>query len=102
MTKEIKLIPIPKERTNKKFPFNFSQKELKPFFFNSEKRLILNSNDYNFPIKIKLVVCSNEKAEGLKLAKKWSIPYLIFNNNKKLSEEIILVKLKDKKIELIL
>ena len=43
------------------------------------RRLILNSNKYNFPIKIKLVVCSNKKAEGLKLAKKWSIPCLILN-----------------------
>lgn len=66
------------------------------------KKLILNSYSYRFPAKINLIVCSNKNAEGLKLAKKWSIPYLIFNNNKKLSEEKILVKLKDKKIELIL
>ena len=58
------------------------------------KRLILNSNDYNFPIKIKLIVCNNEKAEGLKLAKKWSIPYLIFNSRKNLSEKKILIKIK--------
>ena len=44
------------------------------------KKLIINSNKYNFPIKIKMIVCSNKKAEGLKLAKKWSIPYFIFNN----------------------
>ena len=44
------------------------------------RRLILNSNKYNFPIKIKLVVCNNKNAEGLKLAKKWSIPSLILNN----------------------
>ncbi len=66
------------------------------------KRLILNSNDYNFPIKIKLIVCNNEKAEGLKLAKKWSIPYLIFNSRKNLSEKKILIKLKNYKIDLIL
>ena len=58
------------------------------------KRLILNSNNYNFPIKIKLIICSNKDAEGLKLAKKWSIPYLIFNNNKNLLENKILIKLK--------
>ena len=42
------------------------------------KKLLLNSNLYNFPIKIKLVISSNKNAEGLKLAKKWLIPYLIF------------------------
>ena len=46
------------------------------------KKLILNSIKYNFPIKIKLVVCNNKNAEGLKFAKKWSIPYLIFITNK--------------------
>ena len=66
------------------------------------KRLILNSNNYNFPIKIKLVVSSNKNAEGLKLAKKWSIPYLIFNNKQNLSENKVLIKLKNKKIDLIL
>ena len=47
------------------------------------KRLILNSNKYNFPIKIKLIVSNNKNAEGLKLAKKWSIPYVIFDNRQK-------------------
>ena len=66
------------------------------------KRLIINSNNYNFPIKIKLIVCSNKNAEGLKFAKKWSIPYLIFNNNKNLLENKLLIKLKIYKINLIL
>ena len=66
------------------------------------KKLILNSNKYNFPIKIKLIVCSNKKAEGLKLAKKWSIPFLIFHDNQNLTEKKILVKLKNYKIDLIL
>ena len=66
------------------------------------RRLILNSNKYNFPIKIKLVVCSNKNAEGLKLAKKWSIPSLILNNKQSLSENKILIKLKFYKIDLIL
>ena len=34
------------------------------------KKLILNSLNYNFPIKIKLIVCSNKYADGLKFAKK--------------------------------
>ncbi len=66
------------------------------------KRLILNSNNYNFPIKIKLVVSSKENAEGLKLAKKWSIPYLILNKNQSLSDNKTLIKLKMHKINLIL
>ena len=66
------------------------------------KRLIINSNRYNFPIKIKLIVSSNKNAEGLKLAKRWSIPYLIFKNNQILSEKQILKDLKDYNINLIL
>ena len=66
------------------------------------KKLILNSKKYNFPIKIKLVICNNKNAEGLKFAKMWSIPYLIFNNNNRLSENKILVKLKYYNINLIL
>ena len=65
------------------------------------KKLILNSNKYNFPIKIKLIVCNNRNAEGLTLAKKWSIPYLIFNNNQSLSENKTLIKIKSSKIDLI-
>ena len=51
------------------------------------KRLILNSYNYNFPIKIKLIVCNNKNVEGLKLAKKWSIPSFILNNRQSLSEK---------------
>ncbi len=66
------------------------------------KKLILNSNKYNFPIKIKLIVSSNKNAEGLKLAKKWSIPFIIFNKSQSLSEYKTLIKLKYYKINLIL
>ena len=66
------------------------------------RRLILNSKKYNFPVKISLVVCNNKKAEGLKLAKKWSIPSLILNNKQCLSENKLLTKLKTYKIDLIL
>ena len=66
------------------------------------KKLILNSNNYNFPIKIKLVVSNNKNAEGLKFAKKWSIPYLIINYRQNLSEDKLLVKLKHYKVNLIL
>ena len=66
------------------------------------KKLILNSIGYNFPIKIKLIISNNKNAEGLKFAKKWSIPYLILNTNQYLSEKNILIKLKKNKIDLIL
>ena len=66
------------------------------------RRLILNSKKYNFPIKIKLVVCNNKGAEGLIFAKKWRIPYLILNSKQSLSENKILINLKTHKIDLIL
>tara|TARA_Y100000817_G_C16723242_1_gene484579 strand:- start:128 stop:685 length:558 start_codon:yes stop_codon:yes gene_type:complete len=66
------------------------------------KKLILNSNNYNFPIKIKLVVSNNKKAEGLKFAKKWSIPYLVIDNKQNLSDYKILIKIKHYKVNLIL
>ena len=66
------------------------------------RKLILNSNTYNFPIKIKLIVSNNKNAEGLNFAKKWSIPYFIINNSQNLSENKMLIKLKNKKIDLIL
>ena len=43
-----------------------------------------------------------KNAEGLKLAKKWSIPSLILNNKQSLSENKVLIKLKFHKIDLIL
>ena len=66
------------------------------------KKLILNSNGYNFPIKIKLIVCNNKNAKGLEFAKKWSNPYIITNKRERLSENKILTKLQSHKIELIL
>ena len=66
------------------------------------KKLILNSNKYNFPINIKLIISNNKNAEGLRFAKRWSIPYLIYNNKQNLSENKILIELKNYKINLIL
>jgi formyltetrahydrofolate-dependent phosphoribosylglycinamide formyltransferase len=66
------------------------------------KKLILNSKNYHFPINIKLIICNNKNAEGLNFAKKWSIPYLILKTNDNLSENKILIKLKNYKIDLIL
>ena len=69
---------------------------------NEFKKLILNANGYNFPIKIKFVVCNNKNAPGLKFAKKWSVPYYIHNSNKNLAESKLLIKLKNHRINLIL
>ena len=41
--------------------------------------LIKSSREYNFPIKIELIISNNTKAKGLALAKKYSIPYKVFN-----------------------
>ena len=36
--------------------------------------IIKNSREYNFPIKIELIISNNINAYGLKIAKKYSIP----------------------------
>ena len=61
------------------------------------KNLILKSRDYNFPINIKLVVCNNKKAEGIKLAKINSIPLLLVDTEKR-NFEAILEAIKNKSI----
>jgi len=65
------------------------------------KALIKNSREYNFPINITFVVSSTKKAKGLNFAKMYKIPYYILNLNNQLNLEIILQKLKKKKISLI-
>ena len=65
------------------------------------KSLILNSNSYNFPIKIKLIISNKINAPGLLFAKKWSIPYLIFKKQDCLTETKIINEIKKKKINLI-
>ena len=41
--------------------------------------LIKKSREYNFPVKIKLVVSNKRNAEGLKYAKINSIPFTLIN-----------------------
>tara|TARA_Y100000591_G_C21807501_1_gene685798 strand:- start:771 stop:1334 length:564 start_codon:yes stop_codon:yes gene_type:complete len=65
------------------------------------KNLILKSRDYNFPIKIKLVISNNKNAYGIFHAKKNSIPYLIVNTKLRNFEYLILKSLKKNKINLI-
>ena len=62
--------------------------------------LIKSSREYNFPIKIELIISNNRKAKGLSLAKKYSIPYKVFSlKNKKNFERKCLFEIKKKKIK---
>jgi formyltetrahydrofolate-dependent phosphoribosylglycinamide formyltransferase len=64
------------------------------------KSIIKNSRDYNFPIKIELIISNNIKANGLKIAKKYSIPYKYFSTrNKKLFERNSLFEIKKRNIK---
>ena len=42
--------------------------------------IIKNSRNYNFPIKIQLIISDNSNAKGLNLAKKYSIPFKYFSS----------------------
>ena len=42
------------------------------------KSLIKSSREYNFPIKIELIISNNIKAKGLEIAKKYNIPFKYF------------------------
>ena len=60
------------------------------------------SRDYNFPIKIELVISNNNKAKGLLYAKKYGIPYKVFSStNQKIFERNCLKEIKNKKIKFI-
>ena len=62
--------------------------------------LIKSSREYNFPIKIELIISNNRKAKGLSLAKKYSIPYKVFSlKNRKNFERKCLFEIKKKKIK---
>jgi len=64
------------------------------------KSIIKNSRDYSFPIKIELIISNNIKAKGLKIAKKYSIPYKFFSSkNQKKFERHCLFEIKKRKIK---
>ena len=64
------------------------------------KSLIKNSRDYNFPIKIELIISNNINAAGLQLAKKYSIPFRFFpSDNQKKFERKCLFEIKKRKIK---
>ena len=65
------------------------------------REIIRSSRDYNFPVKVCLVVSNNKKAKGIIFAKKFSIPIICINSNKNIFEKTILKKLFEYKIDII-
>jgi len=66
------------------------------------KSIIRSSRDYNFPIKINLIISNNINAKGLKYAIKYNIPYKFYSSeNKNLFERNCLFELKKRKIKLL-
>ena len=64
------------------------------------KSIIKSSRDYNFPIKIELIISNNMKARGLYFAKKYSIPYKFFSSvNQQKFERNCLFEIKKRKIK---
>ena len=64
------------------------------------KSLVKSSREYNFPIKIELVISNNIKAKGLQFAKKYSIPFKFFTyDNQKKFERNSLYEIKKRKIK---
>ena len=62
--------------------------------------IIKSSRNYNFPIKIELIISNNINAKGLKLAKKYSIPYKFFSSkNRKTFERNSLFEIKKRGIK---
>jgi len=64
--------------------------------------IINSSRDYNFPIKVELIISNNANAGGLNIAKKYSIPYKYFSyENRKEFERKCLIEIKKRKIKFI-
>tara|TARA_B100000029_G_scaffold180056_1_gene177646 strand:- start:610 stop:1173 length:564 start_codon:yes stop_codon:yes gene_type:complete len=64
--------------------------------------IIKSSRDYNFPIRVDLIISSNIKARGLNYAKRNGIPFKFFaHNNQEKFERNALQEIKSKKIKFI-
>ncbi len=64
------------------------------------KSIIKSSRDYNFPIKIELIISNNIKAKGLVFAKKYNIPFkIIAYDNQVKFERNSLYEIKKRKIK---
>ena len=64
------------------------------------RSIIKSSRDYNFPIKVCLVISNNKKAKGILFAKKFSIPYICLNTNRYKFEKIFIAHFIDCLLEL--
>ena len=65
------------------------------------KALIKSSRNYNFPINIKYIVSNTKKANGLKFAKLYKIPYSLINLKNNLKTEQLFKELKKYNISII-
>ena len=66
------------------------------------RSIIKSSRDYNFPIKIELIISNNMKAKGLEFAKKYNIPFKFFAyDNQGKFERNSLYEIKKRKIKFI-
>ena len=62
--------------------------------------IIKSSRNYNFPIKIELIISNNKNAKGLRIAKKYSVFYKFFSSkNKKTFERNSLFEIKKRGIK---
>jgi len=65
------------------------------------KALIKSSRNYNFPINIKYIVSNTKKANGLKFARLYKIPYSLINLKNNLNTEQLFKELKKYNISII-
>ena len=65
------------------------------------RSIIKNSRDYNFPINISLVISNRKNAGGIYFAKKFAIPFIVLDVNKKKFEKMALKELINRKIKLV-
>ena len=65
------------------------------------RSIIKNSREYNFPIKINLIISNKKDAGGIYFAKQFAIPHIVLDMNKKKFEKMALRELFDRKIKLI-
>ncbi len=64
--------------------------------------IIKSSREYNFPIKIELIISNNQNAKGINIAKKFGIPCLYFSScDIKKFERRCLYEIKKRKIKFI-
>tara|TARA_B100000401_G_scaffold422308_1_gene349193 strand:+ start:270 stop:833 length:564 start_codon:yes stop_codon:yes gene_type:complete len=65
------------------------------------RSIIKSSRDYNFPININLIISNKKDAKGICFAKKFSIPHIVLEVNKKKFEQIAEKEIIGRKIKLI-